>query len=428
MDEKSIWIDTIDMPSFPKLNQDIEIDVLIIGGGITGILCAYELKKRNINVAIVEKFKIGQGITKNTTAFITAQHEKLYQDIIKEYGLAKAKTYLELNLKAVEMYKELAKIYDIDYEECSSVFYATQSKEKLNLEKEALNLLDYHYEEVTQIPLNIKIVGGITFPNQGILHPLKLIKELAKNLNIYEDSEIIKLRSNYAYTSTNKIKFKHVIITTHFPFINRTGLYFMKMYQRRSYVVAIKHPRINGTYCNIDGDDLYFRSYKDYLIIGGCDRDSKEESQASFKDKIKKIIPNYDIEYTWSNQDCVTLDGIPYIGQYDSFHSNWYVATGFNLWGFTWAMISSFLLADMIEKNEEIPLVKPKRKINKNKAIDNLKNTAKNLITLKTPRCTHLGCALKWNEIDNVYECPCHGSRYDRNGKLLNGPARKNLR
>ena len=91
-------------------------------------------------------------------------------------------------------------------------------------------------------------------------------------------------------------------------------------------------------------------------------------------------------------------------------------------------MISSFLLADMIEKNEEIPLVKPKRKINQNKAIDNLKNTAKNLITLKTPRCTHLGCALKWNEIDNVYECPCHGSRYDRNGKLLNGPARKNLR
>lgn len=428
MKEKSIWVDTIEMPSFPKLDKNINIDVLIIGGGITGILCAYELKKRNINAVIVEKRKIGQGITKNATAFITAQHETLYQDIIKEYGASKAKSYLDLNLKAVEKFKELAKIYDIDYEECSSTFFSSTSKEKLKLEKEALDLLGYKYEEINKLPLDIPIVGGISFPNQGVLHPLKLIKELSKNLKIYEDSEVIKLRKNYAYTKNNKIiTFKNVIITTHFPFINRTGFYFTKMYQRRSYVLAIKYPHFNGTYCNIDGEDLYFRSYKDYLIIGGNDRDTKEEHKIEFKDKIKDLIKNKNIEYIWSNQDCVTLDGIPYIGRYDSVHSSWYVATGFNLWGISWAMASSFILADLIENKIDNLLVEPKRSVIKKKLIKNLGTTTKNLITFKTPRCTHLGCALHYNEIDEVYECPCHGSRFTKEGELINGPARKNL-
>ena len=129
--EKSIWIDTVDLTPFPKLDKDIETDVLIIGGGITGILCSYELKNRNISSVILEKNRIGHGITKNTTAFISAQHEKLYYEIIEEVGVDKAKEYLELNLKAIERYKELSKIYDIDFEECNSTLFTTQSNEKI---------------------------------------------------------------------------------------------------------------------------------------------------------------------------------------------------------------------------------------------------------------------------------------------------------
>ena len=105
MKEKSIWLDNIEMPKFCKLNENIKTKVLVIGGGIAGILCAYEMKKRNIECVLVEAEKIGKGITKNTTAFITAQHELLYQDIIKDLGISKAKFYLELNLKAVKRYK-----------------------------------------------------------------------------------------------------------------------------------------------------------------------------------------------------------------------------------------------------------------------------------------------------------------------------------
>ena len=127
-----------------------------------------------------------------------------------------------------------------------------------------LKLLNYKYEDLNELPLDISFNSGISFPNQATIHPLKLIKELAKELNIYENTEVLKLRTEKAFTKENKITFKKVIIATHFPFINRSGFYFTKMYQRRSYVVALKHPNIEGTFCSIDEKGFYFRKYKDY--------------------------------------------------------------------------------------------------------------------------------------------------------------------
>lgn len=155
MNEKSIWSDTISLPSFPKLENDLDTNVLIIGGGIAGILCAYELKKRKIDCVLIEKDRIGNGKTKNTTAFITAQHETLYQDIIRMYGKKKAKSYLELNLNAIKKYQELGKKYDIDYEECSSTLFFN-SQEEMELEKEALTSLGYNFKEKEDSPLNLK--------------------------------------------------------------------------------------------------------------------------------------------------------------------------------------------------------------------------------------------------------------------------------
>lgn len=427
MKEKSIWLDNIEMPKFNKLTENIKTKVLVIGGGISGVLCAYELKKRNIECVLVEAERIGKGITKNTTAFITAQHELLYQDIIKDLGIDKAKVYLELNLKAVERYKDLGKKYDIDFKEVPSVLYSKTSKEKILKEKEALDSLGYKTELIDKLPIDIEIEKGIKFLNQGIIHPLKLIKELSKELNIYEDTMIVKLKGNVACTKENSITFNKVIITTHYPFVNSTGMYYMKMSQRRSYVVCGKHKNIDGTYCSIDNNGLYFRSYKDYLIIGGNDRDTKEKCLNIFSEEIKKDFPYFEIEYKWSNQDCVTIDEVPYIGKYDIFHKNWYVATGYNLWGFTWSMVASFVIADMIEGREGYRLVDPNRCFIHKQLFTNLSTTLKNLLNFKTPRCSHLGCALKWNRVEKTWECPCHGSRYDSKGNLIDGPAMKNI-
>ena len=423
---KSIWNDYVTINKFNELNEDIETDVLVIGGGICGILCAYELKKRNIDVVVVEQDHIGMGITKNTTAFITAQHDTLYQDLLENHGYSKTKKYLELNLSAIEKYKELAKEYDIDFEECSSTFFTAISNDVMIEEKKVLDLLGYEAELIDELPINnIPIKRGIRFNNQGKLNPLKLIKELSKELVIYENTRIENIKGNKAYTKKNTINFKKVVITTHYPFINRYGLFFTKLSSRRSYVCALKHPTIEGTYCSIDEDGLYFRSFKDYLIIGGADRDMKNECTYSFRERIAQLFPNLDIEYSWSNQDLVTIDNIPYIGQFDIFHKNWYVATGFGLWGFTWSMVSSQIIADLIEKNEKVPLVNPMRCLIRKQLFINIGNVFKNMFTFRTPRCTHMGVALKYNRFDNTYECPAHGTRFDRHGNVINGPSKR---
>ena len=429
MNNQSIWKDSVDIKDYPKLDKDIETNVLIVGGGVVGILCAYELKKRNIECVVVEKDKIGMGTSGDTTAFLTAQHETLYQDLIKEKGIEKAREYLSLNLKALDKYKELSKKYDFDYKECNTSLFSVYSKEVIEREKEALDKLNYKSQVINSLPIDLKIESGISFLNQATINPLKLIKELSKELTIYENTMINELHGNIAYTKDNyKIKFNHVIIATHYPFRNISGFYFAKLTQRRSYVVAFKHEDIKDTFCAIDGDGLYFRSYKDYLIVGGFDRDNKEVCKEEYYKRIKEIFKDKEIEYAWSGQDCISVDGIPYIGKYDRFHSNYYVATGFHLWGFTWAMASSFILSDLIEKKASYDLVSPRRSCLNKKLFSNIGNSLKHLITFKKPRCKHLGCALHYNKIEKVWECPCHGSRYDNEGNVLDGPTLKGIK
>ena len=429
MKNSFLWLNTVILNDFPSLDKDIEVDTLVIGAGVSGILCAYELQKRGINVVVVEKDKLGSGTSKDTTAFITAQHETLYQDLIKNKGIDKAREYLQINLKALDMYKDFSKIYDIDYKECDSYLYSSQSKEIILKEKEALSSLGYNAKMIDELPFNMDIKLGIGFEKQATINPLKLIKEVSKELKIYQETMIYKLKGNCAYTKKGyRIKFKNVVIATHYPMINLSGFYFTRLTQRRSYVIAIEGDDVKNTYCSIDDGGLYFRSYDKYLLIGGNDRDSKVKYSIDFYRQIKDFIKDKNIAYNWSGQDCISIDGVPYIGRYNRLHKNYYVITGFNLWGFTWAMASSFIIADLIQNKKEYPLVSPRRKcFNKQLGI-NVLTSFKNLLKLKTPRCKHLGCALNYNENEQVYECPCHGSRYTKDGKLLDGPSLKNLK
>ena len=163
------------------------------------------------------------------------------------------------------------------------------------------------------------------------------------------------------------------------------------------------------------------------MIIGGNDRDTKIKCENEFYKSIKELYKDINIEYKWSGQDCISLDGIPYIGRFSLFKKDYYLATGFNLWGFTWAMAASFIIPDLIENKQKYDVCNPSRCfINKNFFI-NMGNAIKHLVTLKKPRCKHLGCALNYNKAERTYECPCHGSRYDEKGDILDGPTLKKL-
>ena len=165
----------------------------------------------------------------------------------------------------------------------------------------------------------------------------------------------------------------------------------MKLTQVRSYVVAVKKNKIKGTYCDIDKDGIYYRMYNDYLIIGGNDRETGCKTINNFKRRITHLLnlTDNEIEYFWSGQDCKTIDGIPYIGRSDIFHRNHIIVTGFNLWGFTWAMASSNIVLNIIyytiikKYSKECKLTKVNRLcINKN-LFKNIRNSIVNLINFK---------------------------------------------
>lgn len=361
---KSIWEDYLNKKEFPKLNENIETDILVIGGGISGILNARKLQDSGYNVILVEKNKIGTGTTSKTTAFLTAQHETLYQDM----ALDKAKEYLELNNKAFLEYVELSKKYYFDFEYTNSCLFS-KAFDTIYKEYSILKKIGHDVEILDDIPL-FPLHKGIVFKNQAIINPIKLINVLSKDLKIYEHTEVVNLESNYAILKNGKIiKFKNAIITTHYPINNKLNLLFMKLTQRKSYVVAVKSKNISGTYCNIDNNGMYFRMYKDYLIIGGNDRDTGCICKNEFKNKVIELlnIKLDDIEYSWTGQDCITLDGVPYIGYSNVFHKNHIIVTGFNLWGFTWAMASTNIVLKILKENNICKLTKLQRiKVNKN--------------------------------------------------------------
>ncbi|MDD6301998.1 MAG: FAD-dependent oxidoreductase [Bacillales bacterium] len=426
--EISIWEEYRDKIHFPSIKKEYKTKVLVIGGGICGILCAYELKKRNIDYILVEKNYIGSGISKNTTAIISFIHDFSYYEMIKKLGLKKTKDYIELCKNAMKDYEKLSHLYDFDYEK-KDLFIYSMNKDKIINEKRALESLDVEIKFANNLEIDDDYIEAIKISNQAIINPLKLIDSLAKELNIFEHSEVTKIENNKAICNGYNIFFSQVIIATNYPLVNKKGFYFMKLRQKRSYVVTI-NKKINQLYINIDDNGLYYRPYKEYTLVGGNDRLTNKDCENSFYNKMKKKYKDEEIIVYWSNQDCISLDQLPYIGRFSNTHDNWYVATGFNLYGFTWAMTSSKMLIDMIEgkQKENHYLLSPSRSIFHRKLLSSLVITIISLINIKTNRCSHMGCALKHNKIDGTYECPCHGSRFDMNGKVLDGPAQKNIK
>ncbi len=430
---KSLWTKDIVLPEFPTLKEDIKTDVLIIGGGIAGILTAFFLHKQGVDYILVEKSRICSGNTQNTTAKITFQHGLIYDKILKDIGTDGARLYLNAHKSAFEKYEQLCKNIDCDYEKRDNFVYSVNSREKLENELEALEQIGYPAEFCEKIPLPLKTDGAVKFANQAQFHPLKFLSEISKNLNIFENTFVRELAGNSAVTNTGKIEAKSIIVTTHFPFINKHGSYFIKLYQHRSYVIALKNAQVvNGMFVDENDTGLSFRNYGNLLLLGGGGHKTGKDggNWNELRDFAAKNYPEAKEEHFWAAQDCISLDKMPYIGQYSKRTSNFYTATGFNKWGMTGAMLSAMLLSDIIagRKNEFLELFSPSRSILKPQLLVNGFESAKNLLTVSEKRCPHLGCALKWNKAEHSWDCPCHGSRFSHDGKLLDNPANGNLK
>ena len=491
----SLWIETTKNKSnFKTLNGNEETEICVIGGGLFGLSTAYYLTKCGKKVIVLEKGEIGSKVSGNTTGKITSQHDLFYAHLIDDYGEDYAKKYLEANEKAIENIKQIIKEeqIDCDFSMQKSYVYTTKEDEVLEIQKEVavVNKLGKNAKFVNKIDLPIKIKGAIEFEGQAQFHPRKYMLGLANSIEkqnkIYQYTTVTDVEKNgekyKVYTDKGSVEAKYIVMASHFPIINMPGFYFVKMYQSTSYLIAVetKSQLPQGMYINVKEPMYSFRTAnyngKEILLIGGVGNKTGEPIEDNshyekLEKKAREMYPDCKILYRWNTRDCISLDKIPYIGEFSNLMKNVYVGTGFKKWGMTSTNVAANIVTDKImgnkNKYEEIftaTRMKPIKNrwevenilkqtvnsiaLNKFKiepySIEQIKNDnaaiieingdnigvykdAKGEVYAVKPNCSHLGCLLSWNNLDKTWDCPCHGSRFDYMGRNIYEPAIKNL-
>ena len=473
---ESIWTKTCSIPKRESLRKDMETEIAVIGAGMAGILIAYQLQKAGKKVIILEGNRIASGQTRNTTAKITSQHGLKYADLISAIGKEKARQYAMASQTAIEEYRRIIqeeKIY-CDFEETCAYVYSTD-KDRLMKETEAAASvgLPASFQSHADLPFGRSF--AMRFDEQAQFHPLKFIKHLSEQLEIYEKTPVLTIDEHAIKTPNAIIKAEYIVFATHYPFINFPGMYFTRQHQERSYVLALENtPMADGMFIG-DGETSYsFRTYDKYLLFGGEGHRTGDNRDGgkyeALRQKSKELFPDSLEVAHWSAQDCMPADGIPFIGQYSAGKPFLYVATGFQKWGMTTSMVAAMIIRDMIcgKENPYAEVFDPQRFSTEmlSGIAYEMKEATKTLTKrfFKLPeatvnelppghggvvsvngekigvykeengtlhmvdiRCPHLGCQLEWNPDEKSWDCPCHGSRFDFKGHIINNPAQDDI-
>ena len=444
MDLQSIWNKDISWKEKESLTTKVVVNTAVIGGGMAGILTACLLQEKGISCVVLEAAGMGSGQTGRTTAKVTSQHNLIYDKLIRTRGMELARQYADANLRAIEEYRRLVveRRIDCDWEETSAYLYSRNNAALLQKECEAAKKLGIAAELTEKTNLPFPVVSALCFEGQAQFHPLKFLHHIAKELKVYEESRVLHVDEHTLTLENGIVKAENIVFATHYPFVNVPGYYFLKMHQERSYVLALAdmERELRGMYLGIDTDGLSFRNWKGHLLIGGAGHRTGEKTTGGQYQKLwhaaQKYFPGCRESARWSAQDCMTLDQIPYIGRYGHTRKNWYVATGFGKWGMTGSMTAAMILSDIISgrDNPDAEIFSPQRRNipqEAGSAANEIGHAIRGLVggkeVQKPVRCTHLGCHLTWNPEEQVYECPCHGSRFDEEGRVIDGPAQKDL-
>ena len=425
----SPWQQDIMLPEFSGLSGTVDTDVLIIGGGMAGLLTAWHLRQKGIDAIVAEQGRICGGITARTTAKITAQHGLNYHKLLRTFGQERAAQYYQTNANAVQQLKTLCHRAGCPMEEKSSYIYSKDPR-KLEAELSALEKLGISAVYEDSPPLPLAGIGAVGFRDQAQFHPLKLAAFLSKDLKICEKTRVTELVGTTAVTEHGQIRAKKIIVTTHFPFLNKHGSYFLKLHQHRSYLLALENAgHLTDMYADDDLKGMTFSSFGDCLLLGGGGHRTGKQGGCweELRGFAKIHYPQAREVLHWAAQDTMSLDRIPYIGQYSSRTPDLYVAAGFNKWGMSSSMVSARILTSEIlgAPEDDASLFSPSRSILRPQLLANIGETTLNFLFPTTKRCPHLGCALKYNAQEHSWDCACHGSRFSETGKVLDNPANR---
>lgn len=423
-------------------NDSMHWDVIVVGAGMAGLLIAYYLQEQGKQVLVLEASEIASGQTERTTAKITSQHDVKYSKLIKKVGVKKAKLYARANEQAISEYERLIQKLGIecDFKRLSSYLYTQQDKKVLWEEAQAATYLGIHASFEREANLPFPVTGVTCFHNQAQFSPLEFVKQIAAKLKIWEHTKVIKIKGKQVFTQDKVLTAEKIVVATHYPIRNVPGFYFLRQHQERSYVLALSGcGKIEGMYKGIDKDGISLRQAGEYVLLGGsAHRTGKNKGGAYtfLEKKAEEYYPGCKVEARWSAQDCMPHDGIPFIGKYSIFTPNLYVATGFQKWGMTSSMVAAIILKEELcgRKSPYRLVFRPQRLNIRAGMKDFLKDVGESVIGLtkgifhiKGPRCPHMGCELVWNPDEHSWDCPCHGSRFEEDGKLRDNPAKKSI-
>jgi glycine/D-amino acid oxidase-like deaminating enzyme/nitrite reductase/ring-hydroxylating ferredoxin subunit len=374
-DPKSFWIDSTDMLLHPPLEQDMEVEVAVIGGGITGITTAWLLAEEGYDVALFESTRLMNGTTGHTTAKITAQHELIYDELISHFGVDGAKRYYEANAEAAKAIEQMIGQHqiDCDYKKEDAYVYATKEADLQKLEKEAkaYEKLGIPGGFVNDIPLPVQAVGAVVMKNQAQFHPLKYLMHLVhamekKGVRIFEHTVAMRMEQDdppvVRMRNGAKVKAKYVVSASHFPFHDGKG-YFARLFPNRSYVLAVR-PRVpfpGGMYISASKPTRSFRSVQIngeemVLVIGDNHKTGQgipeKQHYEALEQEAMNVFQAKEILYKWSAQDLITPDKVPYIGRISQNQPNIFAATGFRKWGMAHGTLSGYMIRDLIMGRE----------------------------------------------------------------------------
>lgn len=465
---KSEWIKDRDK-TFSQLNKDIECDVLIVGAGLSGLLCAYQLQNHFEKIVLIESDTICSGASGRSTGKITSQHGLNYQDIYKIHGKNKTRLYYEENEKAIDEIERIIKEYNIECDfkrkdaivGCKSKYLENKISQEINV----YNICDMPYEIIEN---EYDITYGIKVKNQASFDPYQFCLQLANKLNIeiYENTPMMQMHDHAIKTKQNIIRYKHCILATQvMPF--KLKFFYAVSKPNVSFLASLTPSDQSDVMILIDDSITKTKNdMNDFMLVGGYDHpifNDVNKKWQSFKRDLVLEYPNHKIRNVWRSQDYEVFDYLPIIDKCEDF----IVITGFNKWGNSNSYVASLVVKDILmnkdSKRRELFCLKRKSLvINKNFIGDNIQ-VLKALIlskmnesNLKIPNnnesvsfkidghpygmyrkqddlyivdifCPHLGCTLMFNEHEKTWDCPCHGSRFTIEGKIIKGPANVNL-
>jgi glycine/D-amino acid oxidase-like deaminating enzyme/nitrite reductase/ring-hydroxylating ferredoxin subunit len=480
---QSLWLAALPSTTYPPPSDERAFDVLVLGGGITGLTTALLLKCRGVRVAVVEAGRVGAGVSGNNTAKVTALQSTVLSSIGSTRGAEVADEYAVRSLAAVEVVAELAagEGIDCDLQRRDAFTVAVQDEDLSSVEREfeAARRAGLPVQMTATVDLPYPVAGAVRLADQVEFHPVKYAAGLAAAVEgdgcrVFEGTRALSVAEDTPVrveTTHGPLTGERVVVATHYPVWDR-GLYFARMEVSRSYCVAarVRGEPARGMSITTGSRTWSYRSAGDLMVVLGQShsagaRGIDESRYTAVEEHLREHWDVEQVTHRWSAQDPMPYDHTPMIGTYLPGSSRMYVASGFAKWGLSGGTMAAMILSEQLTGGPGTDAFSPHRfsprglpqlaRMNAKVGVDlvgdrlmpgQISSAAElapgsagvvrsgaertgvyrdddGVLHAVSMRCTHLGCLVRFNAAETSWDCPCHGSRFDVDGAVLEGPA-----